>query len=852
MPFYLWERIEGDRENDRFGDQIACGDIDGDGHDEWVISSSTATLVRDEGGVNPLFYHHCGKVHILSCERQVLFTLEGSQDGGCFGASLTLCDVDGDGVQEIIVGAPRANSLEYTQCGTISIFSGRTAELLYSWSGTGNYARLGCAVTVLDWDGDGLPEVAASSHLSGPNGEDLAGRVTIFSVPSGRAVEQWTGVERETLGLSLASGDVDGDGEQEIIVGAPGSSNSGLTRNGRVLVYAKDRGLVHESSGKRSFDEYGQSLAVGDLDGDGADDVLIGAPRASGISHSLIDGSPDGVFTQCGMACVLSIAQGRSLLEKEGWFPGQGLGMSIRPYIDLVKGTRHVLTGSRAGAAYIVDLHGHVVHEFNGCEPEVFSHSVACGGGEGGLWIAVGAVAGFNQKKFMSGCVYVMSPSPPAPSGRQPLQSTDREKDSCSRGAPPPPSTSGLFRQGRMKILLCTYWYLPHVGGVDVYVRLLKEELERLGHHVDVLAHHPDMAHYYLAGGDKQIDKWRIKRVVYDKVFQFYQRYLAQVEPWIRYRDIERYCFEVAAAMFGLEQYDLIHTQDIVSTRALSRVKPSSVPLVATIHGLLAKEHLIAGDIVRQESLGWKYVSDEEFYGCTSADVTIVPTQWLRAEMEKFAVPPESLRVIPYGMDIGQFEKRGHLPMSRPAQKKGEFTICCPARLVPVKGHRTLLHALRRLSGDSSWHCWFAGDGPLRVDLQKTIEILGLADRVTLLGDRDDMPAVLRQADLMVLPSVQDNLPFSIMEAQIAGTPVVASRAGGIPEMIQHEHTGLLFDVGDEVQLAACIDRMIHDRLLRAQLGAAGRAWARAEWSAAALMERTLAAYEMAHAKARR
>ncbi|MCL6568220.1 MAG: glycosyltransferase, partial [Meiothermus silvanus] len=103
------------------------------------------------------------------------------------------------------------------------------------------------------------------------------------------------------------------------------------------------------------------------------------------------------------------------------------------------------------------------------------------------------------------------------------------------------------------------------------------------------------------------------------------------------------YCFEVAAALFDLNQYDVIHTQDIVSTRALSRVKPAGTALVATIHGLLAKEHIFSGDIKSQDSLAWKYVSDEEYYGCVSADATIVPTDWLRREMAQFGVQPERL-----------------------------------------------------------------------------------------------------------------------------------------------------------------------------------------------------------------
>ena len=196
-----------------------------------------------------------------------------------------------------------------------------------------------------------------------------------------------------------------------------------------------------------------------------------------------------------------------------------------------------------------------------------------------------------------------------------------------------------------MKILLATYWYLPHVGGVNEYVNLLKKELESLGHEVDILAHHPDMVHYYLVNGDKKENKMKIKAIIYEKVNQLYQRFLPHVEPWVRWRDIERYTMELCSVLFNLEQYDLIHTQDIISTRALWRVKPEDVPLISTIHGLLANEHVIAEDIPDQDSVHWVYVSDEEFYGATSSNRTIVPTTWLHNELaQNFQVPSDHFR----------------------------------------------------------------------------------------------------------------------------------------------------------------------------------------------------------------
>ncbi|AWB45824.1 hypothetical protein DCC85_17625 [Paenibacillus sp. CAA11] len=835
LPFYLWKRLEGERENDRFGHRIAVGDVNGDGQKEWVIAASTATFIEDEHGVNPIPHYYCGRVYVYSHDLQLLFTLNGRRYGEGFGTSLALADLDGDGVQEILVGSPGASNGRWIESGEISVFSGKTGRLLHKWAGNEDYSRLGKNMTILDWDQDGVLDVAAYSHDTDPDGRYLGGRITIFSGAHRGILEQFSGKGDEGLGFALAAGDVDGDGHEELIIGAPRYTAEGLSRIGRVLVHRRDTGLLYEAYGRHPYDEFGTVVTAEDMDGDGAADLIIGSPKASGTA------------VRGGWIKIFSIAKNKLIMSKEGWFARQELGLSLTPYPGPDNNQRRLLAGSTSGAVYLLDMDGKLVHEFNGQEAEVFGHTLARMDAAGEKAIAVGAVSGLNTAHWMSGCVYFMTGSSPGLAS-QPVN-TEETESSGDVPASSEPVRTDSSRPGRLtpkRILLATYWYLPHVGGVDAYVWLLKQELERQGHHVDVLAHHPDMAHYYLVNGDKIINKWKVKHTVYDKVMRFYQQYLAHVDPWIRYRDIERYCFELAATLFDLEQYDLIHTQDIISTRALSRVRPKSTALVATIHGLLAKEHLFSGSIETKESLAWKYVADEEYYGCISADRTIVPTDWLAKEMAQFAVPNAALHVIPYGMDTVAFLEKTQQPLSEPIPTKGSFLISCPARLVPVKGHRTLIGALHLLANDPQWHCCLLGDGELRGELELLIQSLKLTDRITLLGDRKDVPAILKRSDVMVLPSLQDNLPFSVMEAQLAGTPIVASDAGGLPEMIQHEQTGLLFKAGSEEQLAEQLVRIMKDSALREDLARRAFAWAEQQWSLESLLERTMEVYEEA------
>jgi glycosyltransferase involved in cell wall biosynthesis len=145
------------------------------------------------------------------------------------------------------------------------------------------------------------------------------------------------------------------------------------------------------------------------------------------------------------------------------------------------------------------------------------------------------------------------------------------------------------------------------------------------------------------------------------------------------------------------------------------------------------------------------------------------------------------------------------------------------ANLRPEKGHDVLIDAmaarpeLRRLQLD------FAGDGPCRANLEARARRRGVADRISFLGERGDIPALLDRAHLFILPSRTEALPNSLMEAMAAGLPVVASRTGGICELIDDRVTGILVPPGDAGALADAIVRTIADPVRAAALGAEAR-----------------------------
>jgi glycosyltransferase involved in cell wall biosynthesis len=138
------------------------------------------------------------------------------------------------------------------------------------------------------------------------------------------------------------------------------------------------------------------------------------------------------------------------------------------------------------------------------------------------------------------------------------------------------------------------------------------------------------------------------------------------------------------------------------------------------------------------------------------------------------------------------------------------------------------------------------GDGPLREALAARAERLSLGDRVTWAGFRRDVPSLLAESDLFVLPSLADAYPTALMEAMAAGLPAVSTRAGGIPEIVDDGRTGRLVPPGDPEALALAVSALLSSPAEREALGLAARQEAMARFSTAAWVERLEKLYEEA------
>ena len=189
--------------------------------------------------------------------------------------------------------------------------------------------------------------------------------------------------------------------------------------------------------------------------------------------------------------------------------------------------------------------------------------------------------------------------------------------------------------------------------------------------------------------------------------------------------------------------------------------------------------------------------------------------------MRHTGLTSEKIRRVYYGLDPAPYAEVGP-----PADRPHPPTIGMIARLAPQKGHRVLLDALPTvLARLPDVRVVLVGhEHLLRIeDLRAYARARGVAEHVTFTGFRDEIPALLADWDVLVLPSLWEGFGLVLLEAMAAGRPVVASRVGPIPEVVLHGETGLLVEPGQPEPLAAALIELLEHPGLAARLGAAGR-----------------------------
>lgn len=191
-----------------------------------------------------------------------------------------------------------------------------------------------------------------------------------------------------------------------------------------------------------------------------------------------------------------------------------------------------------------------------------------------------------------------------------------------------------------------------------------------------------------------------------------------------------------------------------------------------------------------------------------------------------------------------------HVTMQR-SEKRKEWQIDdttvligTVGRLVPVKGHAILLEALRILRNlNQNVTLIFVGDGPLRGHLEAEVKRLGLKQSVRFAGHQEQSYDFINMMDIFVLPSLHEGIPMVLLEALALKRPIIASRVGGIPEVVSHGQSGMLVSPANADELAAGLRDMVQDRAKATAFGIAGRSQVEQEFNASIMANRTATMY---------
>jgi glycosyltransferase involved in cell wall biosynthesis len=360
-----------------------------------------------------------------------------------------------------------------------------------------------------------------------------------------------------------------------------------------------------------------------------------------------------------------------------------------------------------------------------------------------------------------------------------------------------------------VKILFHCVYFPPEVGGLESHVYYLARALVARGHPVTVVTSRSQPG----LPGEEEMEGIRV------------------VRTWFPSRSPLGW---TAHALGSLPQTRaLARKADIIHAQAFPSVVPgvagrraSGAPLVATFH----TSHFL----VRAKKALWRPILGALV---RAPDHALAASKEI-AEVGASLAPGTRVEALANGVETGFFRR---VEPSLP--DPGVPRIVVPRRLFSKNGVEFLIRAMPHILREGPVQAVLIGDGPERGRLEALAEELGVGDRVTFLGKRPhtEMPALLSSGSLAVIPSLMEATSVAALEAMACELPVVASRVGGLPEIVDEE-VGRLFEPGNPRALAAAVLDLLGEGDLQA-MGARARERVVHRWSNHRLAERHLEIY---------
>lgn len=327
---------------DQFGASVSgAGDVNLDGFDDVIVGAPGYSFGAFQGRARVLSGFDGSTLHVVT----------GSRYGDFFGFSVSGAgDADADGFSDFVVGAYNAEDLGYP-VGTATLFSGATGAVRYVSPGVDFYDGYGYSVGgVGDMDQDGFDDLIVGAPFDDDNGSE-SGSVQVISGFDGQSIYFIRGpTAGEMFGYSVdGAGDVNGDGTPDFIIGAPEDAQGGHNAGSARVISGADGALLYTFLGNAPGSYLGWSVAgAGDVNGDGFDDLITGAPK----------NSINGILS--GKAVVYSGQNGSILYAYDGRSTGDWFGRSVHSagdlngdgYADLILGAAQLLTGGPSNQGY--------------------------------------------------------------------------------------------------------------------------------------------------------------------------------------------------------------------------------------------------------------------------------------------------------------------------------------------------------------------------------------------------------------------------------------------------------------------------------------------------------------------
>jgi len=335
-------------------------------------------------------------------------------------------------------------------------------------------------------------------------------------------------------------------------------------------------------------------------------------------------------------------------------------------------------------------------------------------------------------------------------------------------------------------------------GGAEMVLLQLSDELRRRGHTVHVVG--PDRRSEWLRGKVAELGLvWREYRIR---------------------RALDWGCLRGLVATLRELRVDLVHGHEFtMAVYGAAAARWLGIPNVISIHG----PAYVTEAWRRRAALRWAFRN--------SLGVAAVSEHTRRLLLDRLGLPPASVQLVHNGIVYrpGERERvRRELGLA-----PDEVLVLCVGSLRPGKGHRVLLDAAARLERNglaTPWRVAIAGEGEEREALASVVREQGLAHRVHLLGQREDIPDLQAAADVFALASYWEGLPLAVLEGMFGGNAIVSTDVGGISEAVTHGEHGLLTPAGDSAAFADALRRVITDGGLRERWGRAARQRAEAEF----------------------